>query len=726
MKLRLKSLLRMKSINHRKIGDRHRDAREWRSAAAAYRKHLAKHPKDAAIWVQLGHSLKEQGDLAAAEQAYDTAVSVAPNEADGQIHLGHVLKRQGKYAQALEAMRGAARAGAIEEVKGEIETLMKAVQSDLPLTKATNAYLVSIQDLFVYLRAHPTMSGIQRVQAGLALALMEMADVDVGFILTDFSELLESGSFWLLRNSDVKTMIEYAASARVDHHRLRKLLSACEHNASPIFAGAGNTIVLSGAFWGLDNTCDRYLPAKRRGARLAVYIYDIIPISHPQYCDAGLARDFTTALSEISLICDYMLTISDYTRLILDAFLADNGARAIPTATVPLAHSLTGPPSDVQSWPQSMQKLRGREYVAYVSTIEGRKNHAYVVNVWRKLIEQGVDVPDLVFVGRKGWRINGLLDLLDGTRNLGGRVHIVHDLTDAELNAVYENSLFTVFTSFVEGWGLPVGESLMHHIPCVASNTSSIPEVGGDFVDYIDPENIQSGVEVIGRMLQDRAYLAARKQNIVENFRPRVWEDVAAVFVEQMRAHEGLPVVKASIPTLPEGLQFRPGDLMGDQSALVGYVANPTRLMIVENFYPAEPWGAWMRGRFGEVVFQTGLPEGAPVMAYLQLTAAPWFGACEITVCIGDGRGADTRPLSAKDMERNGLFRLTGTVGENGVCRVSIEVAGDWEKPESEIRNFVVGLRGIGYAHTSNLEARADLLESFTFSTASVVRTADV
>ena len=716
--LHLKSLLQSKPVNHRKIGDAHRDNREWKQAAAAYRQYLSSHPDDAGIWVQLGHALKENGDLLGAEQAYERSVTVAPNEADGQVHLGHILKRQGRHVEALEAFRGAARAGA-DGVGGEIGTLMKAVQSDLPLTKAKNAYLFSLQDMFFYLGAHPTMSGIQRVQAGITLALMEMPDVDVGFILTDFSELLPNGSFWLLRNSDVKAMIEYAASARVDHYRLRKLLSESEHNAKPIFAGADNTIVLSGAFWGLDNTIDRYLPAKRAGARLAAYIYDIIPISHPQYCEAELTREFTTGIGELCLICDYILTISDYTRTILDRFLAENGVRKVPTATVPLAHSLTGPPGDIQVWPKSMQKLRGREFVTYVSTIEGRKNHAYVVNVWRKLMDQGVDVPDLVFVGRKGWRINGLLDLLDATRNLGGRVHIVHDLTDAELNAVYENSLFTVFTSFVEGWGLPVGESLMHHVPCVASRTSSIPEVGGDFVDYVDPENIQDGVEVIGRMIQDRAYLAQRRQTIIDTFKPRGWDEVARLFVDQMRARADLPVAPALLPPLAEGLQFRPRDLLEVRAALIGYVKNPSRLMIAESFYGPERWGVWMRGRYGEISFQTPLPEGAPIIVYVGLNAAPWYNTCRTSLYFGGERGTESRAITNAEIDDNGLFRFSGHVGPDGVCRIAIEVEGDYERPLGEPRDFVVGLTGIGYARPSNLEARADLLESFTFGAAS-------
>lgn len=711
-----------KNVNHRKVGDTHRDDRDWHKAEESYRRHLTTHPDDAAIWVQYGHMLKEQEKFDEAEIAYETATTLAPDEPDGWLQLGHLLKGRDKPAAALEAFHEAMARGGNEGLEAIVSQLTLTVKTTFEPQKAGHEYLFSVQDLFVYLRAHTTMSGIQRVQAGISMEIMEMADVDAGFIVTDFTGALEPGTFWLLDGKDLRGVIEYASGEKVDHPRLRRLLATCERNATPIRAGQGNTLVLLGAFWGLDNTVDRYLPAKREGARLAAYIYDIIPISHPQYCDAGLVRDFTTAVSEICLICDYMLTISDFTRITLDKFLAENGGRAIPTATVPLAHSLTGPPSTVQSWPSSLLRLKGQEYVAYISTIEGRKNHSYVVNVWRKLIEQGVNVPDLVFVGRKGWRINGLMDLLDGTRNLGGRVHIVHDLTDAELNSVYENSLFTVFTSFVEGWGLPVGESLMHHTPCVASGTSSIPEVGGDFVDYVDPENVQDGVAVIGRLLNDRNYLADRKRNIVETFEPRGWKEVASLFVEQMRAHEVLPSVSPMLPYLAEGVQFRPSDLSNSDIPLDDYVANPSRLLVVESFYQPESFGVWMRGRFGEVSFRTNLKEGEPVVAYVRLARAPWYGECKTTVYIGDRKEAYARPLTAGMIDGDGLFRLKGFVGRDGICRLNIDVEGDWEVPPGDVRNFAVGLRGVGYARASNVQARADLLESFTFEIASVVR----
>lgn len=709
-----------KPTNHLQLGNRYRDAREWTKAADAYRLYLASNPDSGPTWVQFAHTLKESGRIEDADSAYRTATTLMPADADPWLHLAHMLKANGQPSAAIQAFFEVAKRDSALDVEAEIQNLRLEIQKTAVPQEAGHRNLFSVQDLFGYLKHHTTMSGIQRVQAGIAMEVMAMDDFDAGFILTDFTGALPEGTFWMLDAGDLKRLIDYASGSLVDHAELKRMLLVCEQNASPITAGAGNTVILLGAFWGLGNTVDRYLPSKRAGARLAAYIYDIIPISHPEYCDANLVRDFTTSLSEICLVCDFMLTISDFTRITLDKFLADNGGRKIPTATVPLAHSLTGPPSNVQSWPASLQRLRGREFVAYVSTVEGRKNHSYVVNVWRKLIADGVEVPDLVFVGRKGWRISGLMDLLDGTQNLGGRVHIVHDLTDAELNAVYKASLFTVFTSFVEGWGLPVGESLMHGTPCAASSTSSIPEVGGDFVDYVDPNNVNDGVAVIGRMIQDREYLASRRQNIVDSFKPRGWAEVARTFVDQIHAHEHLPLVVATYPLLPEGAQFRPGDLASTRSSLTRYVSNPTRFLIADHFYTPEGFGAWMRGKFAEIVFRTNLPEGEPINVYLGLVVTPWFGASLATVVLGDPRKSEFRTLTSHEINEQRRFKIGGHVGPEGHCRLTIEIEGDWTLPGDDTRDFALGLTALGYARASNLEARADLLEAFTFITASV------
>lgn len=84
-------------------GDRARDARDWGAAALAYRQALDANPRLAAIWVQLGHALKEQGNQWEAETAYRRSLALDQGVADTHLQLGHVLKLQQREAEAASA-----------------------------------------------------------------------------------------------------------------------------------------------------------------------------------------------------------------------------------------------------------------------------------------------------------------------------------------------------------------------------------------------------------------------------------------------------------------------------------------------------------------------------------------------------------------------------------------------------------------------------------------------
>ena len=576
----------------------------------------------------------------------------------------------------------------------------------------------SVQDLFGYWRAHVTMSGIQRVQAGIALHAIETEGDRVGFILNDLTDSRVAGEFLLIDSEVFRDTILYASGRTVDHDRLRSMLDDCEADAERIRPVRGQAIILLGAFWGHGNTVDQYLASRRAGVVLGAYVYDIIPLTHPEHCQADLVRDHTMSVCEMGLVVDFVFTISDYTRHTLHALFAQNGGRDIPARTVPLAHSLTAETATGESWPAALRAVKGRRYVAYVSTVEGRKNHRYVVEAWQQLIERGVDVPDLVFVGRKGWRIGGLLDLLDGTRHLDGRVHIVHDLSDAELNSIYAHCLFTVFTSFVEGWGLPVGESLVHRTPCVASDTSSIPEVGGAFVDYVDPMNLRDGVEVLRRMIEDDGYREARRRAIEERFVPRSWSDVGRDFMAKTREallthYPDRPIH----PLLAEGAHFVPGSLVTEPIPLPDYLPGPMRLAMRDSFYELESHGAWMRGAVGGLSFLTGLAEGTEVIAYLELEAAPHAAGGSVTVQLADRSGGKRSGLRTHPLEPGHrlLVRARGRVLEDGLCSLVIEVSANLKPGSEDRRSFGVGLVAIGFVRADNAVLREDLVERFTF-----------
>lgn len=83
--------------------------RDWQTAAGCYADLLKAQPRRAALWVQLGHAQKENGDLAAAEASYRRSLALEPQTADTHLQLGHALKLQGRVTEAassyIEALR---------------------------------------------------------------------------------------------------------------------------------------------------------------------------------------------------------------------------------------------------------------------------------------------------------------------------------------------------------------------------------------------------------------------------------------------------------------------------------------------------------------------------------------------------------------------------------------------------------------------------------------------
>lgn len=84
-------------------GDRLRDARAWARAAEAYAAHLALRPDARDIRVQLGHCLKESGEVETALSHYRTARAAMPADADIAVQIGHALKLLGRAEEAAGA-----------------------------------------------------------------------------------------------------------------------------------------------------------------------------------------------------------------------------------------------------------------------------------------------------------------------------------------------------------------------------------------------------------------------------------------------------------------------------------------------------------------------------------------------------------------------------------------------------------------------------------------------
>jgi glycosyltransferase involved in cell wall biosynthesis len=163
--------------------------------------------------------------------------------------------------------------------------------------------------------------------------------------------------------------------------------------------------------------------------------------------------------------------------------------------------------------------------------MESRKNIWRLAQAWLRLTQTpGLDVPKLVFAGKPGWYNDDFESLMKATGNLGGWVQFAKQPSDTELGFLYENCLFTATVSLYEGWGLPIGESLSFGKTAVVADNSSMPEVGGDLVEYCDAHSISSIYDACHKLIADPDHRHALESKIAGTSL-RTWDDVTNDFM---------------------------------------------------------------------------------------------------------------------------------------------------------------------------------------------------
>src|SRR5215813_10141723 len=281
---------------------------------------------------------------------------------------------------------------------------------------------------------------------------------------------------------------------------------------------SGDVIVSLGASWGIPNYMKYLAEAKRcYGITFAPLVHDLIPIKYESFVEPHHTTQFRDWLRAAIPVADIVFTNSKHTRTALITFVTESGWRLPRVVALEMGSGFSGP---LTPGKQAMVSLPPR-YVLFVSTIELRKNHRLLIRVWQRLLERhGAIVPNLIFAGKIGWLVDDLLGDLEASDYLNGKITLLRNLSDAALQQAYRSCLFTVFPSLSEGWGLPVAESLVHGKFCVASNRTSIPEAGGNLIDYFDPLNEDDAFAKIERPLIDPGYLAPERHNFGPNTVP--------------------------------------------------------------------------------------------------------------------------------------------------------------------------------------------------------------
>src|SRR5262249_16708310 len=229
----------------------------------------------------------------------------------------------------------------------------------------------------------------------------------------------------------------------------------------------------------------------------------------------------------------------------------------------------------------------------------------------------------------------------------------------------------TMFPSLAEGWGLPVGESLGHGKICIASRASAIPEVAGEWVDYIDPYNVSEGFELLSRYLDDPTLRRRRERDIVENFRPRTWRQVADDFLNgaqalarQVRPADGTAAIRLPpnrylpISSDPEAIPLDgiDGELSAD-------------LICISGWQSPEIWGVWADAPTALLRFRTAVPAGTRINLLMRLRAPAGNGR---PLRISSGSGAETEVSLAGASDKLAVLSCEVEPGDVVSVRISM------------------------------------------------------
>jgi glycosyltransferase involved in cell wall biosynthesis len=295
---------------------------------------------------------------------------------------------------------------------------------------------------------------------------------------------------------------------------------------APIFKTA-DVYVSMGLDWDQKNLEYLYQLKQDCELRVVLFCYDIIPVRLPHLCAGDVAPGFAKYFTNAAWCADKILCISDWSRRDLEQFLREVGAPIPDLSVVHLGSEVPQGPGQLPS--AEIADILQRRYVLFVSTIERRKNHETLYRAYSRLINGGAtDLPLLVFVGMSGWGVNDLLSDLRLDPRIQPYIRMLNQVSDSDLSLLYEHCEFTVFPALYEGWGLPVAESLAYGKFCLASNAASIPEVGGNLIEYLDPWDIPAWTERLGRYFSHPEAVAEKEVKIRLEYRPNSWDETGA------------------------------------------------------------------------------------------------------------------------------------------------------------------------------------------------------
>jgi alpha-1,3-rhamnosyl/mannosyltransferase len=278
-----------------------------------------------------------------------------------------------------------------------------------------------------------------------------------------------------------------------------------------------------------------YLTAWFLRPRSVVFVYDLVPwIEGAQAQRRASIIEVATIRPALRRAATLLCISESSERDLVSRFPAATGK----TVVAPLAADerfFTTPGADALDDLRARHGLQ-RPFLLAAGTLEPRKNLPRLFAAYAGLPDAVRAEHDLVVVGPQGWEMEQTLVAAEARAD---NVRLLGHVTDADLALLYAGCEVFCYPSLYEGFGLPVLEAMAAGAAVVTSDVSSLPEVGGEAVAYVDPLQVSSIQAALQRLLQDTAARAALGQAARARAATFSWDRFADVVLTAALAAAG-------------------------------------------------------------------------------------------------------------------------------------------------------------------------------------------
>lgn len=227
-------------------------------------------------------------------------------------------------------------------------------------------------------------------------------------------------------------------------------------------------------FFGLDLSA-HFLPRHQRqltrwrtaGATIHIVVYDLLPLSRPEWFSAPLVKNFRRWFRFLARHTDQAICISRQVgRDLREQLRSAGGGSSLVIGYMELGGDIAASrPSrgGCTNVGALLDRMRFRPSILMVGTLEPRKGYAEALAAFEHLWAQGrKDAPDLIIVGKPGWKTQQLQQRIRDHSEQGNRLHWLDRVSDEDLCRLYEASRGLLMATHGEGMGLPLLEAALH------------------------------------------------------------------------------------------------------------------------------------------------------------------------------------------------------------------------------------------------------------------------